>query len=632
MRGHSRLAASAVVGGLVLLSTAVVVCAQIPAQPLGRVATLASGSIQGVVQDETGVPVAGAMVSALGVTTAFATTDRGGRFELRTLSPGPYLLRAHLSGYLASRGQIVQVRPSGRASSSIALRRANSASSYPVLAAGAGLTAEPAPEPSAVPAAIEAASSSGTDDHGETSWRLRHARRSILKDAVFPDDVGTDDPPPNFLGRAVGSSARVATNFFGGTPFSGQVNLLTTATFDSSQQLFAIDTFSRGLAYVSLGAPVGSSADWTVRGAVTQGDLASWIVAGSYVTRVPARHRYDIGMSYATQRYGGGNPAALRDVTDGSRNAGTMYGFDTFAITPAVSLTYGAHYARYDYLADRSLISPRVALTLVPTEHLRINTLASSRAVAPGAEEFLPPGENGIWLPPQRTFSSLDITHRLQAERTTHFGVELERDLVADSTVSFRVFHQHVADQLATLFGAQIPGAPSAELGHYFVANAGAFDATGWCAGVHTALARRVHASIEYSLARAHWNPAETSLAYLVLNAPSAIRTESERIHDVSAAFETELPETSTRVLVLYRVSNAFARRDTTSDRPIFDGRFDVQVRQALPFMNFSSAHWEMLLAVRNFFREIAADQSPYDELLVVRPPKRVVGGLTLRF
>jgi hypothetical protein len=106
----------------------------------------------------------------------------------------------------------------------------------------------------------------------------------------------------------------------------------------------------------------------------------------------------------------------------------------------------------------------------------------------------------------------------------------------------------------------------------------------------------------------------------------------SERIHDVSTALETELPETSTRVLVLYRLSNAFARRNATNNRPIFDGRFDVQVRQSLPFMNFSSAHWEMLLAVRNFFREIAVDQSAYDELLVVRPPKRVVGGLTLRF
>ena len=72
------------------------------------------GSIQGVVQDEQGAPVAGAIVSALGATTAFAVTDRGGRFELRTLSPGPYLVRAHLTGFVAL-ARAGRRRPSERA-------------------------------------------------------------------------------------------------------------------------------------------------------------------------------------------------------------------------------------------------------------------------------------------------------------------------------------------------------------------------------------------------------------------------------------------------------------------------------------------------------------------------------------
>jgi hypothetical protein len=48
--------------------------------------------------------------------------------------------------------------------------------------------------------------------------------------------------------------------------------------------------------------------------------------------------------------------------------------------------------------------------------------------------------------------------------------------------------------------------------------------------------------------------------------------------------------------------------------------------------MDFSTAKWEMLIGIRNFFRDAAPDQSIYDELLVVRPPKRIVGGLTLKF
>src|SRR5262252_8055743 len=140
MTQASSRTAPPVVGGLMLLCLSVGVpfaSAQSPeVLPVTHLASIAPGSIQGVVLDEHGVPVAGAMVSALGATTSFAVSDRVGRFELHPLSPGPYLLRAHLTGFVASRGQVVDVRPSSRVSSSIAVRRVGSESSpLPVLAA-----------------------------------------------------------------------------------------------------------------------------------------------------------------------------------------------------------------------------------------------------------------------------------------------------------------------------------------------------------------------------------------------------------------------------------------------------------------------------------------------------------------
>jgi hypothetical protein len=642
------MTAFALVGGLVLLCLPDLAAAQSAgiARPIAHIASIAAGSIQGNVQDEQGTPVAGAMVSALGATTAFAVSDRSGRFELRSLSPGPYLVRAHLTGFVASRGQVIDVRPSARASSSIALHHASAASglaSYPILAAGVGAPAAAAPpvEPGGTPDAPgtpdNAAEPRGpvNDDHSEVAWRLRHARRAILKDVALPDDLfddGAEDAnTANVFSRSGASAARLATNFFADTPFVGQVNLLTTGSFDSPQQLFSAGNFAHNTAYLALGAPVGEHADWTARAALTQGDLASWIVAGEYTTRAPARHRYDIGLSYSTQRYEGGNFAALRDVTDGTRNAGALYAFDTFSITPVLTVTYGGRYSRYDYLEGRSLFSPRVALTVEPAAHFRVSTILSSRAVAPGAEEFMPRMDSGIWLPPQRTFSSLVSGSPLEAERTNHMEFEVERD-VAAATFSLRTFRQHVENQLVTLFGLEMPGAPSA-LGHYFVSNAGRVDATGFGAGVRAALASRFHGSIEYSVTRAR-SASPDNPAFLLMFAPSAAGAEPTRIHDVSTSIETEVPETSTRVVVLYRVSNAFARpRSTTvAQTACLDARFDVQVRQSLPFMDFSSAKWEMLVAVRNFFRETATDQSIYDELLVVRPPKRIVGGLTLKF
>src|SRR4051812_13942230 len=104
MTGSPRVIAVAAVGGLVLLCHAPAARGQSVPPTVTRIASLASGSIGGIVQDEHGAPIPGAMVSALGAKTAVVVTDRGGRFEIRTLSPGPYLVRAHVSGFVGSRG------------------------------------------------------------------------------------------------------------------------------------------------------------------------------------------------------------------------------------------------------------------------------------------------------------------------------------------------------------------------------------------------------------------------------------------------------------------------------------------------------------------------------------------------
>ncbi|HKB11228.1 MAG TPA: carboxypeptidase-like regulatory domain-containing protein, partial [Vicinamibacterales bacterium] len=312
MKQATRMTALAVVGSLGLLCALAAPAAgqtAAEARPVTHIASVAPGSIQGIVLDEHGRPVVGATISALGATSAFAFTDRSGRFDLRPLSPGPYIVRAHLTGFVASRGQVVDVRPSARASSAIALRHANAADGamqYPLMMAGIGEAPEAPPAPDAAGSPSSATGAQG-DDHGEVAWRLRHARRGVLKDATVPldlfDDEPAETPSEGIFGRASETSTRLAADFLTTTPFSGQVNLLTSGTFDSPQQLFTGGNNSRSTTYLTLGAPVGEHADWTARAALTQGDLSSWMVAGEYTTRAPARHRYDIGLAYSTQRY-----------------------------------------------------------------------------------------------------------------------------------------------------------------------------------------------------------------------------------------------------------------------------------------------------------------------------------------
>jgi len=641
MLGRKSVATLAAVAGLsVVVPAAAQTSSYASGDPLARFVSVAPGSLRGVVQDDAGAPIAGAQVSALGATSVYATTDKTGHFEWRSLLPGPYVVRAHLSGYAATRPQLIEVRPSVRATSAISLHRIEKA---PVLTAGVAAAPISAMTPVLQPETPSVVDEDNGDDAAEIAWYLKHARRGVLKDASTTESlIGDARPNASFLGTmdstsTASSVARMAANFVTATPFSGQVNLLTSSSFQSPEQLFGATNVSRGVAFISLSAPVGDRGDWNVRGALTQADLSSWIVAGSFATRNTTNRNYTVGLSYSTQRYEGGNPLALRDVTDGSRNVGELYGFETRVLSPKLKASYGARYARYDYLEDRNLLSPRLELTVSPSDDGRwhLTGVVANREVAPGAEEFLPPPDTGLWLPPQRTFSSLEPGHRFRAERTVHAGIGVERDFGA-TTIEVRTFRQNTDDQLVTVFGTQLPNEPLAELGHYFVGNAGDASAIGRAIGFRTHVADRFHGSVEYIVTDAWLAPA-ADLRYLLVMTPSAVATRARRIHSVDTTFETVVPETSTRLIVIYRVSDAFAQGSEVSERWLsassrFDNRFDVQLRQSLPFMDFASARWEMLVGVRNFFRETASEQSIYDELLVVRPPKRVVGGLTLHF
>ena len=111
----------------------------------------------------------------------------------------------------------------------------------------------------------------------------------------------------------------------------------------------------------------------------------------------------------------------------------------------------------------------------------------------------------------------------------------------------------------------------------------------------------------------------------------SLYRDLNERIHDVTATFDSVVAPSATRLFVVYKMNSAFPRTRDTFTGPLRNARFNVQVNQSLPF-TFGNAHWEMLAAVSNLFGDDAFDGSVYDESLVVRPPKRILGGVTVRF
>jgi hypothetical protein len=141
-----------------------------------------------------------------------------------------------------------------------------------------------------------------------------------------------------------------------------------------------------------------------------------------------------------------------------------------------------------------------------------------------------------------------------------------------------------------------------------------------------------MRASVDYTQADADWLRSSGGSARVALVMPSVMRRQFEQLRDLTTSVESELPRVDTRVFVIYKINSGFAGSDATTLRPKLGARFDVQVSQALPFLNFTSGQWEMIVAVRNLFHEDLLDTSVYDELQVARPPKHIVGGVTVRF
>jgi hypothetical protein len=596
-------------------------------EPVTRIAATDTGLIEGKVTDELGKPLDGAVISALGGTTAFAVSDKSGAFTLKQLPPGPYLLRVHLAGFLAARGTMVNVRPSTKSASSFTLRRDGEPGAPRISEAAVGATI------GAAPGSTEA--KSGDRDESELAWRLRHLKRGVLRDTDTFVTLPKDDDwfitdSFEFLGRAVGTSAKKATAVFSDMSLGGQVNLLTTGAFDSPVQLLQMDRTS-SVAFFSVGAPVGMHGDWNVRAAMNQYDLSSWMLAGNYVVKAAVPHQYQFGMSYSLQRYEGGNTAALESVSDTARNVGSVFAYDEWQVSRYIGLSYGANYARYDYMNAPALFSPRFAATLSPWTSWRVRVAASHDESAPGAEEFIPP-MSAEYLPPQRTFAPISRLG-MRAQSSTNYEIGLER-VMNGAVLSVRAFDQHIDDQTVTVFGLRKPDSAPSVLGHYYVGAAGDAEVHGVGVTLTHALAENFRGSIDYSVATADWVGRTDPVEYAVLTrwVPSAVRPDRERIHDLTTSLETEIPYSATRVVVLYKLNNAFAGNTRNDTSPLLAGRFDLRLTQALPFMNFRTSQWEMLVGVRNLFHDSLANTSVYDELLVVRPPKRIVGGLTVKF
>jgi carboxypeptidase family protein len=579
-----------------LLSITILLCGY--AAAIGASTPATPGRVAGLVRDAAGQGLAGVSVLALGETIVTARSDAQGRFLLQ-LAPGDYVLKATRTGYVSNYREPVRVQSKTQLERTITLTRE------------AGMLIDPI-----------------TDDHSHTdlAWALRHLTRSVLRDtSVATPDFGT----PDSGGGQTVLSGRAADRwaFPTGADFRGQLNFITTATAGPTTGLSPLSG-PRSIAFVSFGAPVVGYGAWNLHAAVASGDGSSWNVLGDYQSDADRAHLWNLRLSYSAQ----GSTSLTEELTAAlplARSVASVAVSDLYHAAPSVDLEYGGRAERFDYLANPQVFGAHAAVSYRVLPRTVIRGSVAQNMIAPGADEFLPPPADSPWLPAERMFFPLTGRGTLQAERVRSADLSVSyrfgaRDLWP--TVEVRRFTESSEGQIATLFG--VPG--SDPRGQYFVGQVGDVAMAGWGAAVNGQFGAHVHGRVEYALVDSNWfnNSRMRSIRRV---APSVIRGDVEQLQDLTASIDADIPRSKTQLSVVYRISNAFSRSDGL-DGTVAGGRFDVQVRQGLRYHPTRGSQLELVMSIRNLFRDLRGEASFYDELLTVHPPLRVMGGIQVRF
>ena len=302
-------------------------------QPVPEGPAAATGELAGVVTAADGAPVGDVLVSLSGPGgSSLAVSDSAGRFRFDALPVGRYLIRTHATG---GDRRFVQVTPGEALLEPLVLGGSTESSGELQLAGGAlqfGIvplaripaddeTVPPRGEPGDAAAGVaptpdesdsDPRTAAGALQQDAKMWRLRRARRSVLKDHMTGGALvqpGGARAPGSNEGRSIAERWAAAGHAalqrplagLPGLPISGEVQFLTRATLTGPKFFWPSDTWPGQVAYVSV-APSGAG-DWALRGTVdmTTGETSSWAVAGWYAAEPSNDHDLRVAISYSRQ-------------------------------------------------------------------------------------------------------------------------------------------------------------------------------------------------------------------------------------------------------------------------------------------------------------------------------------------
>ncbi|HJS56924.1 MAG TPA: TonB-dependent receptor [Vicinamibacteria bacterium] len=539
------------------------------------------GSVVGWVEDSRGTPVAGALVSlfAKGMRGGGLVTfsDDAGRFMLPSLPAGSYTVRALGEGLKPAVARQVTVRANQQSILALSL-----------------------------PSLAELSDQEAASRRRELTWLVRHKSRSVLEQRTA-QVLGEEQA---VIAASTGMAPAPRASDLG-----GQVELVAAATTGGDEA--GSDFAPQGTGALRFEGRLSDDARFTVGGVLAESEDTSWRMAAELVIGSADDHELRAGAGYGTRLV---RPlTGVDELAPDGRAVGALFIEDRAAFGEHVSATAGLRQTYVGFVQDQNHLDPSLGLEFRTDNHrTRFHASAEERTVVPGGDLLT---LSTMATAPAILYAAMPAN--LQVERVVR--VQLGVDHSFDGTlVGLRAWDESIQDQLVNAFAGR------GTLRQLRIFNAGATTARGFGADLSRGFGHAVRGSLAYSFGHVH---REMPVAFV--SGPSVASLPQGEFHDLVGRVEAAFDPTDTRIVALYRVNLMNAQGDDSTAalaEPVRTTRFDVQVSQGLPFLgSVTRADWELVVAVRNMFYE-PAEAGTLDELAVLAPPTRVLGGISVRF